>query len=116
MRDDQIALAVEELAVRLRPKATGPAPGVTLCTRDGSQIGNAIIIKQIEPQSQFMKDYLKETGETIWLLQTDFGNFTRYTKGEIDSLYTYGVQDSYDRWFDARLELIRLGVEQYAER
>lgn len=69
---------------------------LTLFSKDGSRTGNAIIIRQVEPSSQSMKDYLR--GRPLWLIETDFGNRFRYTDREIDEQFIRGNHVSYEQW------------------
>lgn len=55
----------------------------TLFTRDGRRMGNAIIIEETRPP-QAAAEYLAKTGQKMWLIETDFGNYLRLTDNEID--------------------------------
>jgi hypothetical protein len=81
------------------------APGVTLMTKDGRTIGNAIVIREIEPITT-MADYLKKTGQKLWLIETDFGNQVQYTDREIGEFFNLGFQQNYTRWLEARSEAL----------
>lgn len=97
-------------------QATELAAGVQLQTKDGSLMGNAIIMKRITNEKDMAPstpDYLELTDQRLWLVQTDFGNIMRVTDNEISVLFNLGWVSDYDRWFDARLELIRQAVEKY---
>lgn len=78
---------------------------LTLFTKDSSRMGNAIIIREVEPSNQSMKDYLK--GRPLWLIETDFGNRFRYTDREIDEAFHRGIHCSYEQWKSDREELRR---------
>lgn len=87
-------------------RATTIGPGVTLFTKDGSNTGNAIIINQTEPSSEAMADWMKANNETLWLVETDFGNKVKLTTSEINAGYWLGYQKSYDSWFKDRMKCI----------
>jgi hypothetical protein len=87
------------------------APGVTLMTKDGRTIGNAIVIKETEPSSEAMKDFIRNTGQKLWLIETDFGNRAKLTDNEINEWFHLGYPHDHDIWWDARLEKIHQGIE-----
>lgn len=80
-------------------KATKIAPGVTLFTRDGTQIGNAIVVKQ---SNTAIHRAGEDKPDPVWIVETDFGNRLRPTGREIDQLWTLGFQSDYDTWFSDR--------------
>lgn len=110
MNKEQIEATVSELALRLGPQATELAPGVTLITKDGHNTGNGIIVRETKPHPA-AAEYLKKTNQRVWLVETDFGNRTTFCDREIEEFYTLGVQDDYDRWWDARYEAIERSVK-----
>jgi hypothetical protein len=74
------------------------APGVTLLTRDGFKIGNAIIVKEAKGHTE---------GKTrLWLIETDFGNRCKMTTSALDELFTLGYIRDYDQWWEDRIEAI----------
>lgn len=79
--------------------ATELAPGVTLYTRGGNKIGNAIVIRPV----------LGKNGQH-WLIETDFGNQCTLSESDIDDWFTLGVKSDYDMWWDNRLYRIHKGV------
>lgn len=106
-QQQKIEAAIEELAVRLlAPKATEPKAGVTLITRDGHNTGNAIIVREVRPHPA-ATEYLRKTNQKAWEIETDFGNRSIFCDREIEEFYTLGVEDVYDRWWNARLEAIK---------
>lgn len=93
-------------------RATELAPGVTLFTKNGLYNGNAVIIRQFSPIeidriASTLAAYLTKTEQRLWLVETDFGNQLKLCDNEIHELFELGRSDNYDRWFDARLELIK---------
>lgn len=90
--------------------ATEMAPGVTLLTLDGAKIGNGIIVKEAKPPAAAV-DYLKATGQKMWIVETDFGNRCTLTTNEIHEFYGLGYQQDYDQWWDDRLATIQKTVE-----
>lgn len=110
MDKEQIEATVTELALRLGPQATELASGVTLITRDGHNIGNGIVVREAKPHPA-ATEYLKKTNQRVWLVETDFGNHTTLSDREIEEFYTLGVQDNYDRWWEARFEAIERSVK-----
>ena len=87
-------------------QATEIAPGVTLFTRDGSRIGNAIVVKEAETPEE-LRGCLKKTGQKLWLLETDFGNNLRYSDNEIHEVFKLGYVQSHLEWTMDRRELQR---------
>lgn len=65
-----------------------PCVGRLLHTRDGRQIGNAIIIGPCE---------IKDWG-TVWPVETDFGNRLNMTTGELLFCFHLGKHTSVKRW------------------
>jgi hypothetical protein len=111
----QLGTVIETVMDKLQsamhmPKATELAPGVTLYTKDGTLIGNGIVIKEVKPHPS-AEEYLKKTNQKVWLVETDFGNQTRLCDREIEEFYTLGVQSDYDKWWDDRCEAIKKTVE-----
>jgi hypothetical protein len=96
------------------PDATEIAPGVTLATRDGLQMGNAIVIKEVQPRSEQITQMLKAKEQKLWLVETDFGNTARLTDGEIHELFVLSRQDDYDRWWGERMDAIQNTVNESA--
>lgn len=93
-----------------RTRARKYARGVTLHTRDGSQIGNAVIVKQLTPKGS-MAAYLKDNGnQKLWLVETDFGNRMTMCDREIDTAFIIGFEGDYDRWWGDRMDAIQKGV------
>ncbi len=84
--------------------ATAIGPNVSLFTRDGSKIGNAVIIKQAGHTSSFpgSRDYIP-----LWLIETDFGNRTKMSESGINTLFTLGYLRDHNRWWDDRLAIIK---------
>ena len=77
---------------------------LTLQTKNSKAHGNAIIVRQIEPSSQSMKDYLQ--GRPLWLVETDFGNRMRLTDREIDDMFHRSKDPTdYEQWKHDRAEL-----------
>jgi len=64
--------------------------GVTLFTRDGRVVGNAIVIEKF--------------GD-LWRVETDFGNQMTMTKNEVDAWYHLGHQSTVARWRRDRQQL-----------
>jgi hypothetical protein len=92
------------------------APGVTLFTKDGAKIGNAILVQKIG-QTRDWKTVYSAGGIAmgspktvdlidVWLIETDFGNQTRMSEKEIRTLFTLGRPGNYIRWLGERYELI----------
>lgn len=54
-----------------------------LFTRDGRRIGNAIIIREVQPHPE-AAHYFTKTGQKLWLIETDFGNQLRFSDNEIE--------------------------------
>jgi hypothetical protein len=94
------------------PDATEIAPGVTLATRDGLQIGNAIVIKEVKPRSEQITQLLKAKDQKLWLIETDFGNLCRLSDSEIHQLFVLRKQDNYDRWWGERMDAIQNTVNE----
>jgi hypothetical protein len=61
----------------------------TLLTRDGRQIGNAIIVEEIEN---------KHGPEKLFLVETDFGNRCKLNQAEIEAWFYPGREASYAEW------------------
>ena len=77
---------------------------LTLQTKNSKAHGNAIIVCQVEPSSQSMKDYLK--GRPLWLVETDFGNRMKLTDSEIDEMFHRSkAPTDYEQWKHDRAEL-----------
>lgn len=88
-------------------------PGVTLFTRDGDKQGNAIIVRETKPKEPHLQEYLKNNGnQKMWVVETDFGNRMNLCDREVDELYMIGRPDNYDRWWNARMDLIQKTVGQ----
>jgi hypothetical protein len=85
--------------------ATEPKAGVTLHTRDGSRIGNAIILRVTSVANR-----------PQYHIETDFGNVTKLFIEELEEMFTLGYQLSYERWWDDRLETIQKSVENFGDR
>lgn len=78
-------------------------PGRILYTRDGSEIGNAIIKKVISPADMLKHPHLASSWAmkeniTLYEVETDFGNTIRFMESEIRSLFTLGKISNYTRW------------------
>lgn len=89
-------------------QATELAPGVTLLTKNGGRIGNAIVIRGIpreEVLTQSMLSYLDETNQQMWLIETDFGNRTRFCTNELLAHFELGYQQEFKDWFADRRAL-----------
>jgi hypothetical protein len=95
----------------LGPKATELMSGVTLYTKDGATLGNAIVIGQTTPSSEAMADWLVQTKQRLWLVETDFGNKMKLTDREVDAYFTLGRQQDYQKWALNRWEKINGGPE-----
>jgi hypothetical protein len=102
---------IDNIDEALGIKATHHAPGVTLFTRDGSQMGNAIIIAEVQPFNASLTLYLKKTDQKMWLIETDFGNRCKLSTNELNELFKLGRQQNYDKWFDDRLATIEKVVK-----
>lgn len=85
------------------------APGVTLMTKNGATVGNAIVIEQIGDTRDWYKDGREIV--PVWLCETDFGNRMKLTNWEILAWYELGYQRDYDSWCKARMALIQKGIE-----
>lgn len=72
------------------------ANGVTLLTKDGTKVGNAI---------WYGSEQHEELGY-FHLIETDFGNKMRLTIKEIHEWYSIGHMVDYDLWRADRLYLI----------
>lgn len=94
------------------PDASEIAPGVTLATRDGLQIGNAIVIQEVQPRTSLIKDLLAAKDQKFWLIETDFGNRCRLSDGEINQLFVLGKQNNYDCWWDDRATTIQASLQK----
>lgn len=75
--------------------------GTILHTKDGGNIGNAIIcskseIKQLVPRVE------------VWELETDFGNRCRFTESEILAWFNVGPTVDLEKWRSDRLQLIQV--------
>ncbi len=93
-------------------RATEIKSGVTLHTKDGSKMGNAIVLAKIGQTRVW--DNLKSSNyemQDIWLIETDFGNHVRLSVCEIEELFTLGFESNYERGSADRLDLIRSSVE-----
>jgi hypothetical protein len=64
--------------------------GTVLFTRDGSNVGNAVIL------SQAVDEQMPNLG-TIYKIQTDFGNTTALTLSEVMDAFTIGPVTNIDR-------------------
>lgn len=108
IKEDSELSEIETMLLGIAAKEI--APGVTLMTKDGRSIGNAIVVQQIEPSAYAkaggMDDYLKTTGQRLWLIETDFGNQVKYTDREIGEFFNLGFQQTYTRWLEARSEAL----------
>lgn len=73
---------------------------ITLNTRDGSRVGNAIIYGG-------ETRWCEHTHENVhvFLLETDFGNHMVLTWREIEELYTIGRYCDYQQWREERARL-----------
>lgn len=115
-------MSQEELEAHVShgPRATIIAPGVTLFTKDGSNTGNAIVVRKVGQ----VRNWLKIVEDTnagnlpkeipmldMWECETDFGNRFRLSTAEIEQGYWLGYQQDYDKWWDERLELIKKSVQ-----
>lgn len=95
-----------------RTPATKIAPGVTLHTKDGSKIGNAIVVKRNGSTSSvpgLTRDFIP-----LWRIETDFGNqIPAMQESEILELWELGYVSNYDHWWESRLLTIRrvLGLQ-----
>jgi hypothetical protein len=90
--------------------ATKIAPGVTLWTKDGSKIGNAIVVRRNGHTSSFpgSRDYIP-----LWYVETDFGNvIPAMQESEIFERWDLGFVSSYDVWWEARYELIKKNLQE----
>lgn len=65
--------------------------GTKLATKDGRQIGNAIVLERL--------------GEDLWLIETDFGNTARLNVKEIDHWFYVGADTDLLRWLEDRKRL-----------
>jgi hypothetical protein len=83
------------------------APGVTLLTKDGAIIGNAIVVKKTRTALARNND----EPEPVWIVETDFGNRLRPTAREIFTMWDLGYVQDYDQWWDDRLDIIKRTVE-----
>lgn len=89
--------------------ATRIAPGVTLHTKDGSRIGNAIIVRR-NGRLKTTVDMIKEH-HPLWMVETDFGNqIPAMQEDEILSLWNLGYVSNYDHWWESRLKIIERNV------
>lgn len=82
-------------------------------------MGNAFLIREHEPATQGLRDYLAKTGQKMWLIETDFGNFVRLSDNEIKELFhdpdpseIPARETSYDRW---RTDRQALRLKTYVE-
>lgn len=75
--------------------------GTLLHTKDGSKVGNAIIIDVLSSI---------ETSNDVFAVHTDFGNTSFYTKEEVDELYNISSIVDVETWqrdrFYARIKPI----------
>lgn len=95
-----------------------------LRTRDGRNIGNAIVICEITDDiTPTLKKYLDKTGQKLWLVETDFGNRTIFSDRDIDNYFYTDAElnrgqlimsnnSSYDRWNRDRQDLINKNKDQ----
>lgn len=74
-----------------RTPAKQLASNITLVTKDGFRVGNAIIIEPVEST-------LAGITYWYWLVETDFGNRLRCTDAEIHSLWELGFEQDYTVW------------------
>ena len=86
-------------------RATQLAAGVTLSTKDGKVIGNAIIVEEIDPHPM-AAGYLAATQQRNWLVETDFGNRMTLCSNEIFEMFELGFQQDYERWWNNRIDRI----------
>lgn len=84
--------------------ACTPAPGVLLCTKDGTKQGNAIVVKQIGDTRKWGRVPVEI--EPVWLVETDFGNHMNLSSTEVLTLFTLGRVTDYEKWWDDRLDTI----------
>lgn len=76
---------------------------ITLLTRDGSRVGNAIIY------GGETRDYPAADGRfevNVFFVETDFGNHMVLTWKEIEELFTVGHCCDYQEWRKGRAHLI----------
>jgi hypothetical protein len=85
-------------------EATEVKSGITIRTKDGRKFGNAYIIEQLARSPV--------PHEVAFLCETDFGNRITLSLSEIETQFWLGFAQTYDEWFDARLECIRKGIEE----
>jgi hypothetical protein len=94
-------------------RATSIAKGVTLWTKNGQTVGNAIVVRRNGNTSLvpgITRDFIP-----LWMVETDFGNvIPRMTEQEIHDWWELGNVSSYDAWWDARFQLIRKALEDDA--
>lgn len=90
--------------------ATKIAPGVTLHTKDGSKVGNAIIVKRNGNTSSvpgITRDFIP-----LWLVETDYGNqIPAMQESEILELWDLGFVSEYDHWWESRFKTIERNVK-----
>lgn len=98
-----------------RPPSKIIAPGVLLCTIDGTKMGNAIVIGEA-PVPPAALEYLHATSQKLWSIETDFGNMAVLTTNEIFEFFTLGWQADHDQWWDNRLEQIREALEKAPQK
>jgi hypothetical protein len=90
-----------------RTRATEVKPNITLTTKDGSRVGNGIVIKEVEPiQIATLLEYLDKTNQKMYLVETDFGNRMKLSTNEILELYNLGWEQNYDEWWAERISKI----------
>ena len=82
-----------------------------LFTKNGQITGNAILVREIDEEetnklAPSLTDYLKNTNQKLYWVETDFGNTMRLSTNEINGMFTYGHEQDYDRWSAARRQLI----------
>jgi hypothetical protein len=104
-----------------RERATEIAPGVTLFTKDGAVIGNAIVVREVGQTRVWRNDPASAgipldspdavTLEPVWQVETDFGNRLQPTTREIFTMWDLGYVQDYDQWWDDRLDIIKKSVE-----
>lgn len=76
---------------------------LTLHTRDGSQVGNAVLYGA--ENRQYNAEQVEQT-VLVFHVETDFGNHMTLTQSELDAMYTAGRKTDYKRWSADRGQLI----------
>lgn len=82
------------------------ASGVTLMTKDGRTIGNAIVIGQTGNTRKWKDPKSIKEVEPIWLIETDFGNRAQLSTSEIHEWFHLGYQRDFDQWKVERINAI----------